>query len=111
MLNAANAVTRPVTDYGEDPIAPSRGLIRDAFLRLHGWLVPAYVGGDTDPGGQFFGYGPQLQNFTGAASPATTEVTYRDGDYADLGSAETAGVTGDAARRIFADRLRRRVGA
>ena len=111
MLNAANGIRREVIDYGEDPIAPSRGLVADALARLHGWLVPAYAGGDVDPGGQFFGYGPPLQNFRGAANPAATLVTYRDGDYAELSSAEVAGTMGDPARRIFADRLRRgRVG-
>lgn len=110
-MGAANAVTRQVTDYGEDPISPSRGLIEEIRTRLHGWLVPAYVGGDTDPDRQFFGYGPPLQDFKGAANPAATLVTFRNGDYAELSSAESGGPMTDPTRRIFADRLRRRVGA
>lgn len=108
MLNSANSVTRTVTDYGEDPIQPARGLVHDAWMRLHGFLVPAVVGGDTDPGLQFFGYGPELQSFHGAANRASTAVTYRDGSNAELTNAESGGVTTDPVRRIFGDRLRRR---
>jgi hypothetical protein len=104
----ANARTRTITEFEQDSNNPSRGLIREAWLRLHGFLVPVYAGGDVDPGGQFFGDGPALQNFVGAANPASTTVVYRNGDVPTIAQAIADGPETDPARRIFADRLRRR---
>ncbi len=107
-FGAVNARTRTVVDYDPDPHNPGAQVLRDVFLRLHGWLVPAVVGGDADPELQFHGYGPQMQDFVGLANPASTSVVTRTGDYADVSSAVTAGPMGDPVHRIFADRLRRR---
>jgi hypothetical protein len=107
-LGAINARTHPVTDYDPDPRNPGAQLLHDVWLRLHGWLVPAVVGGDTDPELQFHGYGPQMQDFVGLANPSANSSVTRNGEYADVSSAVTAGPMGDPVRRIFADRLRRR---
>ncbi|MEN8672576.1 hypothetical protein [Nocardioides sp.] len=106
-MSAVNAVTTTVTDYGPDPRNPAQQILREVFLRLHGWLVPAYVGGDNDPGNQFHGLAAPMQEFKGLANPGSTTVVYRGGDYAQLDSAITAGPMGDPTRRILADRLRR----
>jgi len=103
----ANARTRPAVDFDADPNNPSAGMVQETLMRLHGFLVPAVLGGDSDPERQFHGYGPQLQDFRGAASPASTGAIPNGGN-AELSSAVVAGPMGDPARRIFADRLRRR---
>lgn len=106
----ANAVRRTVIDYGVDPHNPSQGIAHDLMLRLGAFLVPVVGGGDTDSAQQFHGVGPQLQDFTGAAGNVGNSVLYTNGGNAEISSAGPAGVTSDPARRIFADRLRRRRG-
>lgn len=104
----ANAHTRAVVDYGPDPNdARARGLFRDTLARVQGVLVAPWLGSDHDPSATYSGYGPALQDFRGAASPATTGVTFRDGGNAELASGVVEGPAGDPARRMFADRLRR----
>lgn len=108
-MTAANETTRTVVDYGRDPAESHvRALARDTVDRVQGFLVRAWMGADTDPYTTFYGYGPGIQDFSGSASPATTNVTYRDGGSADISSGVVEGPLGDPARRIFADRLRRR---
>ena len=107
-MTFVNARPAPVVDFGEDPNNPARGLIRDAMLRLHGFLVPVIAGGDVDPGNQFFGDGPQMQSFVGAANPASTNVVFRNGDVPTISSGISEGPVSNPAARIFADRLRRR---
>ena len=109
-LGAINARPRTVVDYDTDPRNPAMQVFRDVLLRLHGFLVPAVLGGDADPETMFFGYGPELQDFKGAAAPGHNPVVYADPTGAEIGSAAVAGPSGDPARRIFADRLRRRSG-
>lgn len=105
----ANAEQRAVVDFGRDPAESTvRRLMRDTATRVQGFLVAPWVGSDYDPSRVFYGYGPALQDFRGAASPATTGVTFRDGGSADISSGVVEGPAGDPARRIFADRLRRR---
>lgn len=109
ITGAVNATTRTVVDYGEDPHNPARGVVADLILRLHGFLVPVVMGGDTEPSTQFHGdYGRELQGFVGAVNPASTAVMYRNGGNAELGDASTGSTMTDPARRMFADRLRRR---
>lgn len=104
---AVNAQTRVVTDYGPDPAdGRARGLIGDLVARMQGYLVPAVVGANGDPSTSFFGYGPELQKFTGAAG-AGNGVVYTDGAYPDISSGIVEGPYGDPARRIFAARLKR----
>lgn len=108
LLGAVNAQPRTVIDYGEDPTNPARALARAAMVRLHGFLVPVPHGGDFDPETQYRGYGPEVQSFAGLASSGATSVVTNDGAYPELSSAVLAGPMGDPARRILADRLRRR---
>lgn len=106
---AVNARQATVVDFGVDPNQPGRSIAHEAFLRLHGFLSPVYSGGDVSPETQFHGLAAPVQDFRGLAAPAANSVTYRNGGNAELSSAVSAGVTGDPTRRIFADRLRRRV--
>lgn len=109
MPGFANEQVNRVVDYGRDPAERHvRALVRDTVRRVQGFLVAPWVGADHDPSWTFHGYGPGLQDFRGAASPATTGVTFRDGGSADISSGVVEGPMGDPARRIFADRLRRR---
>lgn len=107
-MGFANQVTRVVTDFLPDPNNPSRDIAADMTLRVQGQLVAPMVGGDLDPGLQFFGYSEALQDFKGLAVGTPTSSVMRDGA-ADLSDAVTANPMGDPARRIFADRLRRRL--
>lgn len=105
---SANATPRVVVDYGPDPADRfAGGVLRDVLARVQGFLVPAVVGGDTDPSNVFYGYGPELQSFKGAGNRASTTVVYRDGGSPQLSSGIVEGPEGDPARRIFAARLRR----
>lgn len=104
-----NAHTSLVTDYGPDPDTPGRAIVREAMLRLHGWTTGVFAGGDVDPEGQFGGVlTHSLQDFKGLAAPTASPVAYRNGDYATIDSAATAGPGGNPTMRVFADRLRRR---
>lgn len=103
----ANARPAAVVDYGPDPHNPAAQIVREAARRLHGFLVPVVAGGDTDPGGQWFGDTMPPQSFVGAAAPAHTAQVTRNGGNAELGSAASAGTMGDATRRTFAARLAR----
>ncbi|MDR6212176.1 hypothetical protein QE364_003907 [Nocardioides zeae] len=110
IVGAVNAHTRPAVEYGQDPNQPSRGIVGDALARLHGFFVPVVAGGDTDVSRQFQGtVDYSLQHFVGAANPASTTVVSRDGGNATLSDAIVAGPELDPARRMLADRLRRRV--
>lgn len=104
-MNAVNAVKTVITEYGENPTNPSRGLIRETMARLHGWLVPAVTGADGSDERTFHGYAQTQQDFKGAANPASTGVTYRG--TAEFTGSGGGGPTIDSARRIFADRLAR----
>lgn len=104
----ANAVTRVVTDYAPEARSPGVSIAREVWLRLAGFLTPVYAGGDLDPGNRFSGTTEPMQNFKGLNNPAATSSVIRDGDYATIESAVTAGPTGRPEVRIFADRLRRR---
>jgi hypothetical protein len=101
----ANERPHVVVDFGPDPNNPAKGLVRDAFLRVWGFLVPVYAGGSLDRGSQFHGVGPAMQDFVGAANPAATTIVNRDGEYPTISSGVTA--DGDPVRRMFAERLRR----
>ncbi|MFT3874804.1 MAG: hypothetical protein QM714_19500 [Nocardioides sp.] len=103
-----NQITRPVADFTVDPNRPGVDVFRDVITRVQGFLVPAMVGGDTNPGLQFFGYAESPQEFRGVAARVTTPSVLPDGT-ADLADAATADPMGDPIHKIFADRLRRRI--
>ena len=107
----ANATARVVVDYGPDPAESwVRRFYADVSARLRGELVAPVLGSDADPERTYGGRleGVSLQDFDGAASPATTNVAYRDGGHATIAEGIVEGPYGDPARRIFAERLRRR---
>lgn len=107
-MSFANQQTRKVTDFGIDPHNPAAQIVRDAWLRLHGWLVPVTTGGDADPERTFFGRVDGVQDFTRAAAPAANPVTYTPAN-GDLGSAVTTDTTmTDPVRRLLAEQLQRR---
>lgn len=103
----ANARPAVVTDYGPDPHNPAVQVAREAARRLNGFFVPVVAGGDTDPGGQWHGDTLPPQSYAHASAPATTAAVIPQGGNAELGNAASAGVTGDATRRLFAARLAR----
>lgn len=108
-MGFANQRAAVVTDFGADPNNPSWPIVRDAMRRLNGFIGgPVIAGGDADPERQFFGVGPQLQDFTGAAARPSTGVVFRNGDVPNIGTPIAEGPETDPVRRIFADRMRRR---
>lgn len=109
-MAAANARARVVVDYGPDPADRyARGLLADTLARVMGRLVHGYGADDFNPSTTYHGQDDRrLQNFAGAAHGGATSVVTRDGGHADMSSGIAEGPMGDPARRIFADRLRRR---
>lgn len=104
----ANEQYRQVVDFGGDPGGETRvrGLFADLWARVQGAFVAPVVGMHGDPSVSFTGYGPQVQHFDGMGGGAP--VLQRDGGAAGIDSGVVEGPYGDPARRIFADRLRRR---
>ncbi len=110
--DAANAVTRTVTDYGVDTRAVSiiGALTGEIGARLAGHGGAVFVGDKGDPTQRFDGYvaGAQ-QHFTGAAAHVGTGSTFRDAQGRTIETSFPDSTITDPARRMFADRLRRRV--
>jgi hypothetical protein len=112
--HSANAVARTVVDYGIDASGPALGyrqaLERSYQLVFRGLTSVAMIGDKGRPEDVFGGALPyQVQMFSGLAGLSGNIVTYRDGGTAGLENAiGPAQPMNDAARRIFADRLRRR---
>lgn len=104
-----NARPRVVVDYGPDPAENwVRRLVGDTLARVQGWMgTRALVGADGDPATSLGGYAQSPQDFLGAASRSTTNVTSRDGAYPTIATGIVEGPMGEPARRIFAARLAR----
>lgn len=108
----ANQRTGVVCEFVDDP--------RDAqFSNLFGRLwntvqskyTAPYRPADDDPnGGVFTGLHTPVQSFMGADFLAANPVQYNNGGYPTIDTGLIEGPMGDPARRIFADRLRRRGG-
>jgi hypothetical protein len=108
----ANQYRAPVSEFGADP--------RDSiFLRLAGRLwntvqsqyTAPYRPADDDPNGMAFtGLAKPVQAFMGADFLAANAVQYNNGGFPTIDTGLIEGPMGDPARRIFADRLRRRGG-
>ncbi|MEU0788038.1 hypothetical protein ABZ341_41730 [Streptomyces sp. NPDC006173] len=108
----ANQERATVTEFGADP--------RDGvFQRLTGRLwntlqskyTAPYLPADDDPNGRAFtGLHNPVQAFMGADFLAANYVQYNDGGFPMIDTGLIEGPYGDPARRIFADRLRRRGG-
>lgn len=107
-MTFANQQTRQVTDFGIDPHNPAAAVVRDAWARLHAWLVPVTTGGDSDPERMFFGYQEGLQDFTRVAAPAATSSIYLDGSPELSDAVTTDNTMTDPVRRLLADQLKRR---
>lgn len=105
---AANAYRREITEYGADPRrGPVLGLFNDIWQRAQGKRVLAYRGDQSDPSSSFYGWGPQLQQFTGTG--AANSIVYKDPAAATLANAQgDIESIDDPTMRILADRLRRR---
>jgi len=108
-MRYANEHRRCIVDYGPDPAESwVRRLVADTVARVQGALVAPVVGADHSPETTYGGaYARSPQSFRGAASPATTNVTYRNGGAAEISSGIVEGPFGDPSRRMFAERLRR----
>jgi hypothetical protein len=108
----ANERRAAVTEFGADP--------RDGtFLALAGRLwntvqakyTAPYRPADDDPNGMVFtGLHTPVQAFMGADFLAANPVQYNNGAYPTIDTGLIEGPMGDPARRIFADRMRRRGG-
>ena len=106
----ANEYRSPVTEYGDDP---RDGRFRSLFGRIWNTVQSCYTApyrpADDDPnGGVFTGLHTPVQAFMGADFLAANPVQYNDGGYPTIDTGLIEGPMGDPARRIFADRLRRR---
>lgn len=105
--NARNAVRQVVVDFVGDPFGARTALAFGGWdtRAKQGTLSQAIVGEHGDPTISFGGVIAQpVQHFTGAAG---NRLQYRDGENTiDKNLSDEALM--DPARRIFADRLRRR---
>ena len=98
-----------ISDFDVDPSrAWADLLLEDTASRVQGLLVAPVIGADHDPEQTYGGaYARSPQSFRGAASPAATNVVYRNGGHPEISSGIVEGPMGDPARRMFAARLRR----
>lgn len=105
---AVNAYQRTITEYGSDPRqGPVLGLFNDVWARAQGRRVKAYRQDQSDPSQSFYGWGPQLQQFTGTG--AANSIVYKDPAANTLANAQgDIESIDDPTMRILADRLRRR---
>ncbi|WP_367575280.1 hypothetical protein [Streptomyces griseoaurantiacus] len=106
----ANERRTVVTEYGGDP---RDGRFQGLFGRLWNTVQSRYTApyrpADDDPNGMVFtGLHQPVQAFMGADFLAANHVTYSDGAYPTIDTGLIEGPMGDPARKIFADRLRRR---
>lgn len=107
---AANAVVRAVVDYFGDPDNESRSahLFHDIWSRAGAGLgAHVFIGDQSDPSRTFYGWGPELQRFTGTGG--RNGVIYGNimqGDLANAPAGDGMSID-DPTQRIFADRLRR----
>jgi hypothetical protein len=108
----ANERKTPVTEYGPDP-SNTRflGLFGRLWNTAQSHYTAPYRPADDDPnGGVFTGLHRPVQAFMGADFLAANHVQYVNGAYPTIDTGLIEGPMGDPARRIFADRLRRRGG-
>lgn len=108
----ANQRRAVVTEYGDDP---SNGRFLSLMGRLWNSAQSAYTApyrpADDDPNGMVFtGVHTAVQAFSGSDFLAANPVQYNNGGFPTIDTGLIEGPMGDPARRIFADRLRRRGG-
>jgi hypothetical protein len=104
----SNARPGRVVEFGEDPLAPGRGLLTELWTRLQGARTHPYGVEKSDPSITFNGVGPALQNYAGLGQLSAGAYPYRNGGSATIASGLVEGPLGDPARRIFSQRLARR---
>lgn len=109
--SAANARRVEIVEFVGDPAAEARlyGLAGEVIGRAQGGGQLAYVGAESDPSQAFYGYGPGLQRFVGAATGgARNAVTYRDTSQGVFETGSADNTLNDPVRRMLAERMRRR---
>lgn len=108
----ANERRAVVTEYGDDP---RDGVFQSLIGRLWNTVQSQYTApyrpADDDPNGMSFtGLHKPVQAFMGADFLAGNPVQYANGAFPTIDTGLIEGPMGDPARKIFADRLRRRGG-
>jgi hypothetical protein len=106
----ANQRRAAITEFGADP--------RDSIFQLlmgrlwntaQSKYTAPYRPADDDPNGMVFtGLHNPVQAFMGADFLAPNHIQYNNGGYPTIDTGLIEGPMGDPARKIFADRLRRR---
>lgn len=109
----ANEQPRAVVDYGADPRERfASSLFSMLWTTVQSrWTAPYRPADDNPNGGTFTGLHQPVQAFMGADFLAANPVQYTNGGYPMIDTGLIEGPMGDPARRIFADRLRRRKGS
>jgi hypothetical protein len=108
----ANQRQAVVSEFGDDPRdSQFQGLFGRLWNTVQSKYTAPYRPADDDPnGGVFTGLHTPVQAFMGADFLAANHVQYSNGAYPTIDTGLIEGPMGDPARRIFADRLRRRGG-
>lgn len=107
----ANAQRRAIVDYGADPRERFSGsLFGRLWNTAQSRYTASYRPADDDPSAVFTGLHQPVQAFMGADFLAANPVQYQNGGHPTIDTGLIEGPMGDPARRIFADRLRRRGG-
>jgi hypothetical protein len=107
----ANGQRRAIVDYGADPRDRySSSLFSTIWNTVQSKFTAPYRPADDDPSTVFTGLHTPVQAFMGADFLAANPVQYNNGQYPMIDTGLIEGPMGDPARRIFADRLRRRGG-
>jgi hypothetical protein len=107
----ANGQRRAIVDYGADPRdGYSASLFSTIWNTVQSKFTAPYRPADDDPSTVFTGLHAPVQAFMGANFLAANHVQYANGQYPTIDTGLIEGPMGDPARRIFADRLRRRGG-
>lgn len=108
----SNGERRAIVDYGADPRERYAGsLVSTLWRTVQSRFTAPYRPADDNPnGGVFTGLHQPVQAFMGADFLAANAVQYSNGGYPMIDTGLIEGPMGDPARRIFADRMRRRGG-
>ena len=108
--HAVNERRIEVVDYAAHAAADGRtaAITEHATRGMRGLSGLVYAGDPGQGGRSFTGYGPQVQHFTGAAGRIGNPIVFRN-EPAQFEGSHTETVLLDPARRILADRMRRRL--
>jgi hypothetical protein len=108
----ANERRAPITEYGADPRdGRFQSLMGRLWNTVQSRYTAPYLPADDDPNGRVFtGLHTPVQAFMGADFLPGNPVQYANGAFPTIDTGLIEGPMGDPARKIFADRLRRRGG-